>query len=357
DPVAGRCSGVFAGSARGRNSLGIEINPVGWLYGKAKLQPAPKDTVLERLNCIYAKRTEYHAAIEGSHEFFRLCFCDEVLKFLFACRNCLNWRNDSVDATLAAIILVCLHGKLGEGLSNQMKMTKAMSRAYSIKWWKEHGFETPPEINPRDFLTKKIEWRYAKGTPNFSTDSRVVLGDSTREIIDIAEYTCNRHKYSLLFTSPPVLFSYGLSRRPVAAAMGARRFRHAFVIKRETQRKVCEQAGIRCVARRCVWIMLGNHERRRGHLCADRFPSIHPRKHGAVIKKTFSKTQRKHTGSAGKQANANRRARQYVFKTRRSRHCAIAAARNALQQNSGAFLITFSVKASITARQTGKFST
>jgi hypothetical protein len=203
DPFAGRCSSVFAGSARGRNSLGIEINPVGWLYGKAKLQPAPKDAVLKRLNCIYAKRTEYQTAIEGSHEFFRLCFCDEVLKFLFACRNCLDWRNDSVDATLAAIILVCLHGKIGEGLSNQMKMTKAMGMAYSIKWWKEHGFETPPEINPRDFLTKKIEWRYAKGTPSFSTDSRVILGDSIREIIDIAEYTCNRHKYSLLFTSPP----------------------------------------------------------------------------------------------------------------------------------------------------------
>ena len=33
DPFAGRCSSVYAGAVLGRNSWGIEINPVGWLYG------------------------------------------------------------------------------------------------------------------------------------------------------------------------------------------------------------------------------------------------------------------------------------------------------------------------------------
>lgn len=36
DPFAGRCSSIYAGGVLGRNSLGIEINPVGWLYGKSK---------------------------------------------------------------------------------------------------------------------------------------------------------------------------------------------------------------------------------------------------------------------------------------------------------------------------------
>ena len=42
DPFAGRCSSIYAGGVLGRHSLGIEINPVGWLYGNVKLNPAKK---------------------------------------------------------------------------------------------------------------------------------------------------------------------------------------------------------------------------------------------------------------------------------------------------------------------------
>ena len=37
DPFAGRSSSIFAGGVLGRHSLGIEINPIGWLYGSVKL--------------------------------------------------------------------------------------------------------------------------------------------------------------------------------------------------------------------------------------------------------------------------------------------------------------------------------
>ena len=36
DPFAGRCSSIFAGGVLGRYSFGIEINPVGWLYGRVR---------------------------------------------------------------------------------------------------------------------------------------------------------------------------------------------------------------------------------------------------------------------------------------------------------------------------------
>lgn len=203
DPFAGRCSSIYAGGVLGRNSLGIEINPVGWLYGKVKLQPADKDKVVKRLVEIYNKRNYYNRTVEKMPEFYRICYCDEVLKFLLAARTHLNWKNDSVDATLMSILLIYLHGKLGEGLSNQMRMTKSMGMNYSVEWWRKNEMSTPPEINPYEFIHKKIEWRYEKGRPNIN-ESAVILGDSSNELIKITERALvNDIQFSLLFTSPP----------------------------------------------------------------------------------------------------------------------------------------------------------
>lgn len=203
DPFAGRCSSIYAGGVLGRSSLGIEINPVGWLYGKVKLQPAEKNEVVKRLLEIYRKRNFYNRSIERMPEFYRICYCDEVLKFLLAARAHLNWKNDNIDATLMSILLIYLHGKLGEGLSNQMRMTKSMGMNYSVEWWRKNEMTTPPEINPYDFILKKIEWRYEKGKPK-TNESAVILGDSTNVLINITDRALNNDiKFSLLFTSPP----------------------------------------------------------------------------------------------------------------------------------------------------------
>jgi hypothetical protein len=204
DPFAGRCSSIYAGGVLGRNSLGIEINPVGWLFGTVKLQPADKDDVIDRLLEIYGKRNEYTAQAEQMPEFYRICYCDEVLKFLLSARDKLNWKNNSVDATLMSILLIHLHTKLGEGLSNQMRMTKSMGMNYSVQWWKSKGMNVPPEINPCEFIHKKIGWRYEKGKPQIKHDSTVLFGDSSQELINIADKAIkNDIKFSLLFTSPP----------------------------------------------------------------------------------------------------------------------------------------------------------
>lgn len=203
DPFAGRCSSIYAGGVLGRHSLGIEINPVGWLYGTVKLQPASKDEVIDRLLEIYSKRNYYNRAIERMPEFYRMCYCDEVLKFLLTARKHLDWKTNSVDATLMSILLVYLHGKLGEGMSNQMRMTKSMGINYSVNWWKENKLITPPEIHPVEFVMKKLDWRYEKGKPKVF-DSNVIFGDSTIELEKIVKRSHETDiKFSLLFTSPP----------------------------------------------------------------------------------------------------------------------------------------------------------
>src|SRR5690606_39172961 len=110
------------------------------------------------------------------------CFCNHVLRFLLAARRELDWKRRKVDRTLMSIILVNLHGKLGEGLSNQMRQTKAMSPQYSLNWWKENGFAIPPSIDPLEFLSEKIDWRYKKGIPIPAGECRALLGDSTRKL-------------------------------------------------------------------------------------------------------------------------------------------------------------------------------
>lgn len=98
-----------------------------------------------------------------------------------------------------SILLVYLHGKLGEGMSNQMRQTKAMGYNYSINWWKEKGMTEAPKIDPFSFLMQKIEWRYAKGIPELSGESAVVFGDATLELPQLVESAkTNKINFSLL---------------------------------------------------------------------------------------------------------------------------------------------------------------
>jgi len=59
DPFAGRATSLFAAASEKRVGLGVEINPVGWVYGKAKLQTASRNAVENRLRWIGVKASEY----------------------------------------------------------------------------------------------------------------------------------------------------------------------------------------------------------------------------------------------------------------------------------------------------------
>jgi len=208
DPFAGRATSIYAAAATGRSGTGIEINAVGWLYGHVKLGPAQKDRVLDRLCMLRSLAAAVsHDQLAVLPEFFHICFAPEVLRFLVASRQALQWKTNKADATLMAIILVYLHGKRGYSLSNQMRQSKAMGPDYSIRWWREHqtlGYDKPPELDPYVFMTPRIAWRYAKGDLELEP-ARVIQGDCTRYLSFIkAQASCGRQRpYDLLFTSPP----------------------------------------------------------------------------------------------------------------------------------------------------------
>jgi len=200
DPFSGRGSSIYAGSILGREGTGIELNPLGWLYSNVKLHPARVNAVLSRLKDIYDLRENYAAEILNYNEFFRMCYCDEVLKFLLSARENLDWKHRSADKTLMAFIAVYLHAAIGEGLSNQMRLTKSLGMQYSVDWWRKNNLTTPPDLNPYEVIKQKIEWRYKYGTP-LRAEGYVQLGDSCKVTKRLAD--SNSSKYSLLFTSPP----------------------------------------------------------------------------------------------------------------------------------------------------------
>ncbi len=203
DPFAGRGTSIFSASIQKRSGIGIELNPVGWVYARAKLRPVGREAVTERFLELGESAPRYCAEAKALPPFFHHCFCPKVREFLVAARHELQWRRRPVDWTAMALVLVHLHGKRESSLSNQMRQAKAVSPEYAIRWWQERGLE-PPERDPVDFMVKRLRWRYAKGLPS-SPKSYIYLGDSIKLLPRVTERLRDRGlaPVRLLFTSPP----------------------------------------------------------------------------------------------------------------------------------------------------------
>lgn len=205
DPFCGRGTAVFCAAEAGRDGLGIEINPVGWLYSRVKIFPASQRLVEARLEDVSRLAKANDPEIKKLPKFYKWCFCPQVLEFLIACRKHLNWRESRVDATAMAFVVLHLHGRIDsegrpQALSNQMRQTKSMSQEYSIRWWKKNGFVRPPVIDPLLFLKARIAWRYKRGVPAFP-ESVAKFGDARTILKRIPDALDG--SFQLLLTSPP----------------------------------------------------------------------------------------------------------------------------------------------------------
>lgn len=203
DPFAGRGTALFSAATAGRNAIGIEINPVGWIYSRTKLAPAPKELVLDRIAEVESRAGRFVERSKRLPPFFHRCFSSKVLQFLTCARSVLDWRMSDVDRTAMAFLLIHLHGKSTDSLSNQMRQAKAMSPRYAIKWWHDRKL-VPPKVTPLEFFEKRLRWRYAKGAPEAS-ESIVLFGDSVTLIdeLDRARKGARLPRPTLLLTSPP----------------------------------------------------------------------------------------------------------------------------------------------------------
>lgn len=195
DPFCGRGTVPFVAQATGRLSVGCDINPVAWVYAKVKTDPHPnKDDVIARAKELvnFIRPEDY----VPENEFQEYAWSRNVLGYLNAARRTLDWRGASIDRTLMGTLLVHLHAKLGDGVSNQMRQSKSMAPLYSVKWWKAKGM-LPPEIDVVQFLTDKLTWRYAKGILSPGVSRADIRLDDSRTALP------EEFKADLIFTSPP----------------------------------------------------------------------------------------------------------------------------------------------------------
>ena len=199
DPFCGRGTAPFVAMVTGRNAIGCDINPVAWLYSQTKIDPYEEVKKVEERVIAVTDGVE-PGDDEPEHEYQQLAFCRRVLGFIRSAQRTLDWRNNRLDRTVMTFMVHHLHDKRGKGLSNQLRHSRAMSPRYSIKWWLRKGYDTPPEIDPQDFLFRRFKWRYAKGVAGPHTGMerpRIGLGngmDSLPEKSPIAD---------LVLTSPP----------------------------------------------------------------------------------------------------------------------------------------------------------
>ena len=195
DPFCGRGTVPFVAKATGRTSFGCDINPVGWIFASAKTDPCnnPKELTLRLSEIAQSVTTEDK---EPENEFQQWAWSPAVLGFLRAARRNLDWKNSRTDRTLMGFILVHLHAKIGNGVSNQMRQSKAMAPDYAVRWWKKRSL-SPPDLNPERYFKQRIEWRYAQGIIQ-GPHSDIALGDSYNELD-----TVENNQFDLLLTSPP----------------------------------------------------------------------------------------------------------------------------------------------------------
>ncbi len=196
DPFCGRGTVPFVASSTGRFAVGMDVNPVAWVYASAKTSPEPDVTkILQRIREIAEAIRPGDETPEN--EFQEWAWAPKTLAFLNAARRELNWKIDRADWTLAAIIMIYLHGKTGGAVSNQMRQSKAMAPNYSVQWWKARGLR-PPDIDPVEYFESRVAWRYAKGLPRMSGWSEIELGDARQKLV-----SWKGSKFNLLVTSPP----------------------------------------------------------------------------------------------------------------------------------------------------------
>ena len=196
DPFCGRGNAPFTATVLQRRSVGVDINPLAWLYTIVKLRPAPEPSrILRRLEELI--RAQRMADRRSRSKFETMAWAPNVRAFLRAARRELDWKNCIVDRTLMAFVVLHMQDKKGQGMSNALWPTIACSAQYAVRWWTTHEMTRPPCVDPKQVLEDKIRRRYAHGVPKQS-EGTAVLGDAQCHLKRMQTIDAG-----LLITSPP----------------------------------------------------------------------------------------------------------------------------------------------------------
>ncbi len=202
DPFSGRGTTIFESLLLGRPAYGTDINPVAACVSGAKADPPAPQNVRRRIVELARKFDHTSVEVNLDEPFFEYCFSIGTLKQILFLRSELNWTSRKVDRFVAAMALGCLHGeshKSANCFSNRMPRTISTKPAYSIRWWRRHGYKAP-ERDVFEILLNQVGFRFNQGIPKQA--GRAKLADARlagRVFVGL------RRRVKLVLTSPPYL--------------------------------------------------------------------------------------------------------------------------------------------------------
>ena len=179
DPFCGRGTTVFQSLIQGRDAAGCDVHPVAVCVSGAKSDPPAKSEVLTRLDqleVLCAGERQGEGVPCSLEEFFSLCFAPSTLEQVLFLRATLAWEECRTDRFIAALSLGALHGESHRSpsyFSNRMPRTISTKPAYSVRWWKRHGYD-PPERNVFDILRRMAAFRFTTPPPKHTASIRNV---------------------------------------------------------------------------------------------------------------------------------------------------------------------------------------
>lgn len=170
DPYCGRGTTVFESLVQERKSAGCDVHPVAYCVAGAKCDPPTRSEVLERLSALEQESRSSPAGAPAGElaDFFQLCFAPSTYRQLLFLRKRLDWRRNATDRFVAALCLGALHGESHRSpnyFSNRMPRTISTKPAYSVRWWREHGYD-PPARDVFAIVKYMTDFRFRSAPPD-----------------------------------------------------------------------------------------------------------------------------------------------------------------------------------------------
>lgn len=201
DPFSGRGTTAFQAILSGRKAIASDISPVAYCISRAKVSGVTKEAVRKRLIRLQRQAPDAKVKpVDDEEEFFRACFHSSTLNQILFLRSRLRWAINDVDCFIAALVLGRLHGeshRSGAYFSNRMPRTIATKPAYSVRWWKAHGY-IAPKRDVFEILKNELSFRFETGVPTRTAE--VLQVDARHASKAFSKY---RHRVSQVITSPP----------------------------------------------------------------------------------------------------------------------------------------------------------
>ncbi len=204
DPFCGRGTAPFQAILMGRDALACDINPVAYCVTRAKIVTPPLGAVRRRITQLQRqfRAAAWESVRRSLPEFFHAAFHPRTLRQVLFLRSALRWKTSATDCMIAALVLGSLHGESRKSpfyLSNQMPRTVSTKPAYSVRFWRQHGF-VAPERDVFELLRNRVSFRYESAP---APRQGIVLNADMRDLPRLVPD--RRGKVKCAITSPPYL--------------------------------------------------------------------------------------------------------------------------------------------------------